>query len=378
MPWEVTHMNELRMAFASQVASNKQSISAVCRQFGISRKTGYKWLTRARESSDLPLVDRSRRPHGSPRRTCDELEQRVLATRLKFRWGARKIRAYLHREGVVLPSMRTVHQILKRNGQVIARQSKAIEPVQRFERSSPHELWQCDHKGPLEVERRPIHTLSVIDDHSRYLLALRVCLDRTMKTAFNILWDAFGEYGLPESILCDNAFGTARFSPKSISWFESQLIRLGIRPTHGRPYHPQTQGKVERFHGSLEQELLPTIRRDTIEHFTADMTQWRCHVYNLIRPHEALGDEPPIQRFRPSPRKRPDRVPDVVYLQDAIVRKTAKGGDVSWRGFRILVGEGLAGQSVRIEDHAHEVHVYFDWKCIRVIPSSQLTRDKIV
>jgi transposase InsO family protein len=378
MPWEVTIVTELRTAFVNQVVARKQPVSEACRQFGISRKTGYKWLARYRKDAAVPLVNQSRRPRRSPRQTADELEQRVLATRGKFHWGARKIRAYLVREGVAVPSVRTVNQILNRHGQITPPLPETPEATTRFERSAPHELWQCDHKGPLEVERQPVYPLTVLDDHSRYLLALRPCTDLTMKTAFAALWDVFGEYGLPENILCDNAFGSAHSGPKTVSWFESQLIRLGIHPTHGRPYHPQTQGKVERIHGTFETELWPYIRRDTIDHFHADATAWRCQIYNLVRPHEALGDQPPITRFRVNPRKRPDQVPEVVYPADAIVRKTANGGDVSWRGYRILVGGGLVGQDVRIEDHSHEVHLYFAWKCIRVIPSSQLTRDKMV
>lgn len=378
MPWEVTVAMELRTAFVNGVLKGKQPISAACRQFGISRKTGYKWLARYRANAEAPLVDQLRRPQRSPRRTTDDVEQRVLAVRGKYRWGARKIRAYLAREGETLPSVRTVNQILKRNGRIVAPADGPTDTPLRFERAAPHELWQCDHKGPLEVERQPVYPLTVLDDCSRYLLALWPCQDLSMKTAFAVLWEAFGEYGLPDSILCDNAFGSVHSGPKTVSWFESQLIRLGIRPTHGRPYHPQTQGKVERLNGTLEQELWPVIRRDTLEHFTADATEWRCGVYNPVRPHEALGDEPPITRFRVSPRKRPECVPEVTYPSGAIVRKTANGGDVSWNSYRILVGGGLVGQPVRIEDHDHEVHVYFAWKCIRVIPSQQLVRDKLV
>jgi hypothetical protein len=121
-----------------------------------------------------------------------------------------------------------------------------------------------------------------------------------MQTAFAVLWDAFGEFGLPGSMLCDNAFGTSYSTPKTISWFDAQLIRLGISPIHGRPYHPQTQGKVERLHGTFQRELWPTIRRDSLDHFAADLTRFRRQVDNTQRPHEALGDQPPLSRYRPS------------------------------------------------------------------------------
>src|SRR5262249_45991116 len=156
----------------------------------------------------------------------------------------------------------------------------------------------------------------------------------------------FGDVGLPEQLLCDNAFSTAKNSGVGLSAFDAWLIRLGIRPTHGRPYHPQTQGKVERFHGTLEAELWPHVRRDAIGHFAADCEAWRP-VYNAIRPHEALGDEPPVTRWRPSPRPRPDRVPEMTYPAGSEVRRVGQVGDVRWRCYRILAGRGLAGEPVR-------------------------------
>src|SRR5262249_24915119 len=152
----------------------------------------------------------------------------------------------------------------------------------------PNELWQLDFKGPVEVGRRRVSALSVLDDHSRYLLALRPCPDMTYATVQAALWDLFGEAGMPEALLCDNAFA-ARNTDVGLSAFDAWLIRLEIRPLHGRPYHPQTQGKVERLHATLEAEIWPRARRDSPEHFAADLEAWRP-VYNAVRPHEALGD----------------------------------------------------------------------------------------
>jgi transposase InsO family protein len=299
MPWEVQPVSELRLAFVHQVVTLHSSVTDACAKFGVSRKTGYKWLGRYRREPKRPLLNQSRRPLGSPKRTDETIEQKILEVRQRYRWGARKIHAYLSRQGLCLPSSRTVNNILRRRGAIGAKTT--ADPVQCFERSQSNELWQCDHKGPLEIDRRKVYTFAVIDDHSRFLLAIRGCLDLTMKTCFQILWDAFGEFGMPESILCDNAFGTTFEVPKTISWFDAQLIRLGIHPIHGRPYHPQTQGKIERLNGTLERELWPYVRRDLIAHFDADINRWRQEVYNTIRPHEALGDQPPLSRYCPSP-----------------------------------------------------------------------------
>jgi transposase InsO family protein len=377
MPWEVQPVSEIRLAFIHEVRTLHTPVSLACQKFKISRKTGYKWLARYQQQPGLPLTDRSRRPKSSPHRTPESLEQAVLDVRQRFHWGPQKIHAFLQAQGQPLPSSRTVANILKRHC-CIAEEASPPPPLQTFERAQPHELWQCDHKGPLEIAKQKVYTLSVLDDHSRFLIALKPCLDLTMRSAFDILWNAFGEFGLPESILCDNAFGTSCSAPKTVSWFDAQLIRLGIHPIHGRPYHPQTQGKVERFHGTLEQELLPYIRRDALDHFIADLEQWRSDVYNPLRPHEALGDRPPLSRFRPSPRPRPPKLPEVVYPSGSTVRRVSTTGAIRWLYYRIQTGAGLAHQYVRVEDRGDEVAVFYAWKQIRVIATKDLREDTLL
>jgi len=377
MPWEVSPVSEIRLAFVHQVESLHCSVTKACADFGISRKTGYKWLKRYRQCPTEPLADRSRRPCSSAVATPENVEKAILRVRAEYGWGARKIHAFLSDKVPNLPSAKTVGNVLRRNGCITRRPTEPRTP-QFFEHAEPHQLWQCDHKGPLEVGRRKVHPLTVLDDHSRYLLALKPCTDLTMKTAFGVLWDAFGEFGLPERLLCDNAFGTNYQVPKTLSWFDSQLVRLGIRPIHGRPYHPQTQGKVERLHGTLEREVWPHVRRDSLRHFEQDIDRWRLDVYNPLRPHEALGDRPPLSRFRPSPRPRPRRMPKIEYPTGSITRKVSSVGEICWRGYRIMAGGGLVGESVRIEERDHEVAVLYGWKQIRLIPHKELKRDTML
>jgi transposase InsO family protein len=364
-------VSELRTAFVHQVLSLGRPVAAACRDFGISRTTAYKWLGRSRSQPEQSLADRSRRPLRSPGRTDTEAEQRVLEVRDRYGWGPRKIRALLTDRGVDLPSIRTVGAILRRHGRTTPT-PVVPAPMQRFERGAPNELWQCDFKGYLEVGRQRTWPFGLIDDHSRYLLALRPCADQTMATAWAVLWDVFGAVGLPESILCDGAFAARGPGLTGLSWFEARLIRLGIRPAHGRPYHPQTQGKIERLNGTLEAEVWPGIRRDTQEHFAADLEGWRHGVYNTLRPHEALGDQPPLSRWRPSPRPRPAELPPVEYAGDAVVRKVSTVGDVRWRGYRLLAGRGIVGEYVRIEDRGHEVAVYYADHRVRCVATELL------
>jgi transposase InsO family protein len=372
MPWKVYPVSEQRLAFVHLVDGLGHPVAAACREFGISRKTAYKWLNRSRGDPGADLADRSRRPRRSPRRTGEGLEQRILHLRDSSGWGARKIRSFLERRHHRVPSITTVHNVLRRHDRIHP-PAQAHPPPQSFERRGPNELWQLDFKGPVEVARRRRHPLTVIDDHSRYLLVLQLCNDHTFRTTWQWLWEAFGEFGLPESLLSDNAFGTTHQHPKTLSQFDCKLVRLGIRPLHGRPHHPQTQGKVERLNGTIQRELYPRARTDRLEHFEADADRWR-RVYNNLRPHEALGDQPPLSRWRPSPRPRPDELPPVEYPPGSVLRKVSKVGDINYRGYRILAGYGLIGQDVRIEERDDALVLYYSWKRIRVVPVDRLQR----
>jgi len=376
MPWKVFSVSEQRLAFVDLVDGLGYPVARACREFGISRKTGYKWLNRARADPTGGLSNRSRRPNNSPNRIDQRVERRILDVRDKSGWGARKIRSLLQRRHVEVPSIKTVHNVLRRSGRVQP-PPRAAPPLQRFERGQPNELWQMDFKGPVEVARRRRHPLAVVDDHSRFLLVLRLCNDHTFHTTWQCLWEAFGEFGLPDSLLSDNEFGTKHTVPKTLSQFDSKLVRLGIRPIHGRPYHPQTQGKIERLNGTLQRELYPRARMDQVHHFQADADRWR-RVYNTIRPHEALDDQPPLSRWRPSPRRRPDTLPPVEYPADSIVRKVAPAGDIRYRGARILAGHGLIGQYVRVEERDGAIVLYYGWKQIRLVRRGKLQKDKML
>jgi transposase InsO family protein len=378
MPWGTTTVSELRTAFVHAVRTAGQPVTHAATDFGISRKTAYKWL--ARFDAQQSLHDHSRKPHTSPTQTRSDLEHAVLGVRDQYGWGPRKIHAYLVRQGQRTPAIRTIADILRRH-QRIARPTPPDDApaTQRFERDQPNELWQLDFKGWIEIARVRVSPLTILDDHSRFLLALRPCTDLTMNTAWNVLWDTLGEYGLPEQILCDNAFGTPG-TPHSpgISWFESRLIRLGIRTAHGRPYHPQTQGKVERLHGTLVREVYPRLDTTSLVTFTAGLDHWRQTVYNPLRPHEAIGDQPPVSRWRCSPRRRPAVLPPVEYPTGSILRRVGSNGLFEYRRTRILAGQGLAGEPVRIEEKDDCVVVSYTTKEIRRIPLAQLRNTGIM
>jgi transposase InsO family protein len=364
-------VSELRTALIHAVRTAKRPVTDVCRDFGVSRKTAYKWLARHDADPDNPPADRSRRPRKSPTRTAADLEDAVLEVRDQHGWGPRKIVAYLRNHKRPAPPVRTAAAILQRH-QRVRTPTPSPAVFQRFERPEANDLWQLDFKGFLWIGRQKVFPLSILDDHSRYLLAAEPCTDQTMATAWNSLWNLFGDVGLPNAILCDNAFSTHNPGVPSVSWFEAQLLRLGVRPIHGRPYHPQTQGKVERFHGTLVRELWPTVRRDTIQHFAEDLRRWRCEVYNSVRPHEALGDQPPASRWQPSRRPRPATMPTIEYPPHAELRKVAATGDITWHCARILVGRGLTGEWVHVEPTNHELIVRYGTHEIRRLALTDL------
>ena len=401
MPWKVQPVSDLRLALCHAVRTARRSVRDAANEFGVSRKTAHKWLNafdaaralgpRTNGPDPTPadpvacaLADRSRRPRRSPAKTCDAVEAQILAVRDAHHWGPRKIHAYLlqqadrdHAPAPALPSPRTCAAILRRHHRVRPPAPPA-GPLQRFERAGPNLLWQADHKGPFEVARRKVAPLTVIDDHSRFCLCFKPLRDKTMAAAFDALWDLFATAGLPDAVLSDNAFNTTGLAAPGLSWFDSRLLRLGIQPAHGRPYHPQTQGKVERLHGSIVRELIAfNARRDTDEHFATDAEVWRNN-YNSIRPHEALGDLPPAARWVPSPRRRPDTLPEPQYRADQAVRKIGACGEISFNGYKILVGRGLAGDPVAVEDHGHELKVFYCQKQIRSLSPAQLVRGKML
>jgi len=309
MPWrEVTRVS-LRKEFvllAMQAGSNRREL---CRRFGIAPKTGYKWLLRYAQAGASGLEDRSKRPRRSPARTATEVEQAVVRLRHESRnsWGGRKLARLLARQGGPALAPSTVTGILRRAGLLDPAAAPGQRPFQRFEREAPNELWQMDFKGhfPL-LSRSRCHPLTVLDDHSRFSLVLKACADERGETVRGVLTSAFRRYGLPAAMLMDNGTPWGSDHDHSFTAFSLWLIRLGIRVAHGRAYHPQTQGKDERFHRTLKFEVLRHFNFTTLAHCQREFDHFRER-YNLVRPHDALGLATPRQPLSPQsdPLSRP-------------------------------------------------------------------------
>jgi len=355
MAWKEVGRMELRRLFVEACRGGK--VAAACREFGISRKTGYKWLSRYEAEGAGGLADRSRRPHHIAYATDDAVIARLVAERQTNPWwGVRKLCWRLGQAGVEAPPERTANRILKRAGLVIPRESPPTT-WQRFERSEPNSLWQMDHKKAVHGRwaRRAV-PLVVLDDATRYLLELRSLENKGLELTWEVLWEAFGEYGLPGAMLSDNdGLFHGRRGP---SQMEVRLLRLGIPWLHGRPYHPQTQGKVERLNGTLDREVLRDGHFETAEGLQAGYDAFRAR-YNFERPHEALGMAVPGSLYRPSPRPRPATLPEMEYAAGLELRRVQKDGWICWHGYAVEVGEGLFGQRVEVREVAGGIDVYF-------------------
>jgi transposase InsO family protein len=350
MPWKDATQMSLRLEFARLACLDGANVRELCRRFGVSPKTAYKWLARFRAGGAAALADRSRRPAASPGRTAGDLERAVLALREAHpAWGGRKLRRRLLDLGHPdAPSASTVTAILRRHGRLGGRAGRPRD-WQRFEHEAPNRLWQMDFKGHFALAGGGrCHPLTVLDDHSRYLVALAACPDERDATVRARLAEAFRLHGLPDRLLCDNGppWGGAGADGPYTSlgvW----LLRLGVAVGHGRPYHPQTQGKDERLHRTLAAEVLQGRAFPDLAACQRAFDAWRP-VYNHERPHEALALAAPGSRYRVSPRPFPEAPPPLEYGPGDAVRRVQADGTVSFRGRAWKVGGAFRGEPVAV------------------------------
>jgi transposase InsO family protein len=362
MPWRELSVMDQREAFVRLAMAPGTNVSELCRRFRISRANGYKWLARYRQDGRAGLADRSRQPLRSPTRTAVPVEAEVLRIRAESNnaWGGRKIARVMQRNGALeAPAASTITAILRRHGKLEERRHEHPGPYQRFERAEPNELWQMDFKGDFALAQGRCHPLTVLDDHSRYSLAISACGNEQDVTVRAQLVPVFRRYGLPYAMLMDNGspWGDAGDQPHTV--FTVWLLRLGVRVTHGRPYHPQTQGKDERFHRTLKAEVLNGQSFPDLGACQHAFDRWR-HVYNHERPHEALALATPAERYRASPRPFPETLASIEYGPSDSVRKVDVDGHISFKGRRLHVGKAFRGQPVALrpttEDGMLSVH----------------------
>lgn len=371
MPWKPRDEMSLKREFVELASQPNANISELCRRFKISRPTGYELLRRWRKDGESGLEPLSKKPTQSPLQTCLEVEKAVLKVRDENPvWGGRKIRSYLKNQGQEkLPSASTITAILKRNGKLDPDERKRGQPFQRFERKEPNDLWQMDFKGHFALTSGDrCHPLTVLDDFSRYNLVLKACGNEQAKTVQEALHEAFESYGLPGQILCDNAppWGvpdrSARYTKLGI-W----LLEHGVETIHGKPYHPQTQGKEERFHRTLKAEVLSSRTQwSDLTECERSFHSWRAK-YNYERPHESLNDEVPSSRYRVSTRPFIEQPPEPEshYLEEDQLRRVKSKGEITFKNRFYTIGNGFVGKTVALRAREEDVfEVFYCWKSL--------------
>jgi transposase InsO family protein len=362
MPWNEVSIMSLRWEFVELASQRGVNFSELCRRFQISRNNGYKWVKRYQQQGIEGLADRSHRPQQSPQRSPEAIQQKVLRVREEHpAWGARKIEARLRQLGeTMIPAASTIHAILRRHQRIDPAQSVKHQACQRFEHDVPNQLWQMDFKGHFALgNSQRCHPLTVLDDHSRYAVCLQACRNQQGETVKERLTLTFRRYGLPERMLMDNGspWGNDREHPHTplTVW----LLRLGIGVSHPRPYHPQTQGKEERFHRTLQAEVLQGRVFADFDPIQQRFDQWR-QLYNQQRPHQALGMEVPAHRYRPSPRSFPEVLPAIEYGPDDLVRRVQDHGKICFQNRVLRISKAFRGYPVAlrptVQDRVWEVY----------------------
>jgi transposase InsO family protein len=362
MPWKSGTIMDSRLEFVRLAEQGGVSVAELCRRFGISRETGFQYLRRYRESGVDGLKDRSSRPLNSPNRCALAIESRIVELRAEHpRWGGRKLARRLRDLGVAgVPAVSTVTEVLRRHGKLDPAEAAKHRAFERFERGAPNELWQMDFKGHFAMEQGRCHPLTVLDDHSRYSIGLIACADETEPTVKGHLTGLFRRYGLPQAMLSDNGSPWGGSGAIGHTALEVWLLRVGLPLHHGKPRHPQTQGKEERFHRTLDVELLQGNRFAGLAASQVGFDGFR-RVYNTERPHEGIGMEVPQSRYRASEIAFPEQLAEPDYYASDAVRRVHQDGAASFHGWRVKLSQAFGGLDVAFRPTATDGvwRVYF-------------------
>lgn len=357
MPWRETSPMEQRLEFVREYETELFTMTELAAQYGISRKTGYKWLERYETDGVDGLRDQSRRPHDSPQATDPELIDALLVQRRRHpRWGAKKLLAIAARRApaAAWPSRSTVCTHLKAHGLVASqRRRRARSPHALAPPLAPitavNQVWTTDFKGEFRTgDGVYCYPLTLRDGCSRFVLRCDGLRARTLEATQRRFARAFAEYGLPDRIRSDNGLpfaspGLAGLSTLSVWW-----MRLGIVPERIAPGHPEQNGSHEQFHRVLKAETA----RPPAPNGGAQQQRFRRFVreYNEERPHEALGNQPPATRYTPSRRALPRQIPALDYPGHMEPRRVSSCGTISWDGAPVFVATALAGEYVAFEE----------------------------
>lgn len=361
MPWKEQRVAQMRTDFVEQALHGEKTKAELCREHGISRPTGDKWI--ARYLAGETLEDRSRRPYTIAGRTSPDIEQLIINYRMAHpAIGAAKILRILSNEGYTgLPCAKTVNNILKRNNLISPEASRAATPLVRFEKSYPNEMWQADYKGNFLMKNgKRCYPLNILDDHSRFNLCCKPQASETFRELKPVMVQLFEEFGLPFSLLCDNGnpWGTAQST--GFTSFEVWLMDLGILTIHGRPLHPQTQGKEERFNGSMTRELLRHTVIEDMDDAERKFSEYR-DFYNNERPHCSLALDTPVQHYEKSKKEYNPQVNPWEYPEGCTIHRVKSSGYITVGGQGYFLSEAFGEKEIAVKksDKPNCINLYY-------------------
>lgn len=363
MPWQEQSAMDQRLRFVLACVSGEETMTELCAAYGISRRVGYKWLNRYRAEGVWGLGERSHAPLRHGRSTAPELvEKLVELRRARPSWGARKLVAklsVLHPQ-LDWPSHSTAYEILKRAGLVTARRVRRRAPPRPGGLTlpeRPNHVWAIDHKGWFRLgDGGRCEPVTLEDSYSRFLLALSTGEGTSAAQTRPVLERAFHDYGLPEVIRSDNGAPFAATGVTGLTKLSAWWIKLGVHPERIKPGRPQENGRLERFHATLEEAIKPASPNRAAQQRRFDAFR---RDYNEERPHQALGQIPPASFYTPSPRPVPARLPEPDYPAGRPIRRVHTGGEIRWRGRTPFLSGALVGEPVALEETHNGWRVWF-------------------
>ena len=364
MPWNQSSAMEQRMKFILEWQAGLESKAELCRRYGISRRIGYLWAERYDREGPSGLEKRSSAAKTHPNQTPPEVVERVLEVRRAHPlWGAPKIQAVLSRDAEFnCPAQSTIGAILRDAGLTRERKKRRRTPPHTqplAHAGAPNDVVSIDFKGWFRCRNgQRIDPLTIIDNHSRYLLCCQAVDACDCEHVQALLERMFRDYGLPRSIRSDNGAPFATGAPAGLSRLSLWWLKLGIAVERTAPATPSENGRQERFHRTLKLHTANPPAQNQRAQQQA-FRDFRCE-YNQERPHQALGQRPPSSVYEASPRPYPSRIAAPEYPWSWPLRKVHKSGSLDWRGREVFLSKVLWGEQVGLEPIDDGVfHVWF-------------------
>jgi len=369
MPWKEINLMDQRLEFVHRALTESIPFSELCKEFNISRKTGYKWKQRFFDYGYNGLANQSTRPHNNPNQLCEDIVIRILQIKLAHpSWGARKIQSIFERAYPLseVPSESSIKRILDKAGLVKKKRVSRVNPSQNLLRQiiqpdNPNDVWTVDFKGWwYSTDKLKCLPLTIRDEKSKFIHDIRLMDNQTTEAVKEVFTDAFKKYGLPKVIRSDNGNPfAAHNSPLGLTKLSAWWMSLGIIPDRINPGCPYQNGGHERMHRDLKLEVQRQYKTN-LSFYQKIIDDWRTE-YNTIRPHEALNYKTPSEVYTPSPVKYKGDIDEIIYPINFLTRRVSSSGSIKIKNTNIFVTNALAGYDLGLEiNEYNRLNVWFN------------------